>query len=78
MIKKNDFLLSLDQLIEAKPGTLTGTENLQAMDSWNSLTFISFIALVDEQFGITLPPDKIAKSKTVDDLIALLGNHIAR
>lgn len=76
MVEKKDFLLSLDQLIEAKPGTLTGSEILQGMDSWNSLTFIGFIALVDEKFGITLPPDKIAKSKTVDDLIALLGNHI--
>lgn len=76
MVNKNDFLLSLDKLIEAKPGTLTGAENLQGIDNWNSLTFIGFIALVDEQFGITLPPDKIAKSKTVDDLIALLGNHI--
>jgi len=76
MFKKKDFLLSLDELIEAEPGTLTGAEMLQGMDSWNSLTVVGFIALVDEQFGIILSPHKIAKSKTVDDLIALLDNQI--
>lgn len=76
MFNKKDFLLSLDELIEADPGTLTGAEMLQGMDSWNSLAVVGFIALVDEQFGITLSPNQIAKSKTVDELMALLGDRI--
>ena len=76
MFDKKEFLMSLDELIEAQPGTLTGGESLQGMDSWNSLAVVGFIALVDEQFGTTLAPAQIAQAKTVDDLMALLGNKI--
>lgn len=75
IVEKKDFLLSLDELLEAEPGTLTGAELLQDMDSWDSLAVVGFIALVDEH-GVTLSPNHIAKCKTVDDLIALLGDQI--
>ena len=75
-LKKKGFLLLLDELIEAEPGTLTGAEVLKDVDGWDSLAVIQFITLVDEQFGTTLAAERIVECKTVDDLIALLGDQI--
>ena len=75
-MKKREFLKLLDELIEIDSGTLTGAENLEDLESWDSYAVMGFIALVDEKFEITLFPKRIAESKTVDDLIDLLGNKV--
>ena len=46
-MKKAQFLLALDELLELKPGTLKGSEKLSSFDNWDSLAVISLIALVD-------------------------------
>ena len=75
-MEKNEFLKLLDDLIELDPGTITGEETLESLESWDSLAVMGFIALVDEKFEITLSPKRIAASETVDDLIDLLENKI--
>jgi len=68
---RTEFLRALDEMLELEPGTLTGTEILADIDSWDSLAVISFIALVDEKFGNVVAGEKLAKAKTVADLLAL-------
>lgn len=68
-----DFLLALDEMLELDPGTLTGTEELESLENWDSLAVISFIALVDEKLGLVVEGEKLAKAKTVGDLLALAG-----
>ncbi len=76
MMKKEEFLLLLDELIEAEPGTLTGTESLASMPRWDSLAVMGFMALADEHFGATLSAKQIAECKQVGDLITLLDSHV--
>lgn len=75
-MERNEFLLSLDELLELKPGTVKGSESLDSFEGWDSLAVISFMALVDEHFGVSLQPRKLAECKTVADLMALLGDRI--
>lgn len=70
---RKDFLLALDEMLEFDPGTLTGDEVLETLENWDSLAVISFIALVDEKLGVVLEGEKLAKAKTVSDLLALAG-----
>lgn len=67
------FLLALDEMLELDPGTLTGAEELESLENWDSLAVISFIALVDEKLGLVVEGEKLAKAKTVGDLLALAG-----
>jgi acyl carrier protein len=76
-MKTAEFLALLDDMLELDPGTLTGSEQLSDIPEWDSLAVISFIALVDEQFNTILEGEKLAEAKSVRDLIALLGAHIA-
>lgn len=68
-----DFLLALDELLELDPGTLKGSETLESLDTWDSLAVISFIALVDEKLGRVIEGQRLAKAKTVADLLDVAG-----
>ena len=73
---KKELIEMLEEIVEAEPNTLTGEERLEDLQSWDSLAVVNFIALVDENFGIILSPEKIMKSETINQLILLLGGHI--
>lgn len=75
-MQRTEFLLSLDELLELEPGTVQGSETLERLEGWNSLAIISLMALMDERFGVTLQPRRIAACTTVADLVALLGDQI--
>ena len=75
-MKKREILLLIDELLELELGTLTGTEILRDLEGWDSLAIMGFMATVDERFELTLSGQAIITCKTVNDLIALLGDRI--
>ena len=75
-MKKSDFYLKVDELLEQDPGTLKGDEVLAALPKWDSLALMGFIALLDQQFGLIVPASRIADCKTVQDLAELAGDKL--
>jgi acyl carrier protein len=75
-VTKQEFLSHFEDVLEADPGSIKEGQALSDLDSWDSLAKMSFIAMIDEQFGETLIPDKIGGARTIQDLIALLGDQI--
>jgi len=73
---KTEFLSLLDELFELDEGTIQGTDTLQGIPGWGSLTFVGLIALADEECGVTLAPADVLACSTVDDLIGLMGEAV--
>lgn len=73
---KQEFITLFEDVLEVEPGTIIGDEAMEALVGWDSLATVSFIAMVDENFGVTLSPQKIADAKSLPELIALLGDKI--
>ena len=73
----SNFLNLLDDLLELAPGTVKPSDSLEGLEGWDSLAVISFMALVDEHFNVRMQPRQIAECRTVADLVALLGDHVA-
>jgi acyl carrier protein len=73
---KREFLSLFEEILEAAPGTLAGEEILAGREGWDSLAVVSLIAMVDEQFGVTLSPKAVAGAGSVADIIGLLGDRI--
>ena len=48
---------------EFRPNT-----EFKALDEWSSLTALSIIAMVDEEYDITIKGDDIRDSETIEDL----------
>ncbi|MFC1453930.1 acyl carrier protein [Verrucomicrobiota bacterium] len=74
---KQEFLTHLEDILEADAGSVTGDEALTDLAGWDSLAVMAFIAMVDEKFDVVLSASKLAGSKNVGDLIALLGDKIS-
>ncbi|MBV9267420.1 MAG: hypothetical protein JO061_14710 [Acidobacteriaceae bacterium] len=60
----------MDTLLELPAGTLSGPENLEDLENWNSLAMVEYIALADSN-GAKVSPRQIRDCETVDDLAKL-------
>lgn len=69
---RSEALHVLEEILEMKPNTLQGTEALRDLELWDSLSTMTFIAMVDKRFGMPLPASKVVGCKTVNELIDLL------
>lgn len=60
--------LFAEQFDETEPEVFTGDKLFREVDEWSSLIALSVIAMVDEEFGVTLKGDDIKNSNTVEDI----------
>lgn len=57
-----------NQFDETDPAEITATAEFKNLEEWSSLTALSIIAMVDEEYDVTLKGDDIKNAKTVEDL----------
>ena len=74
-MNKVEFINLIEDVMEEDPGTFAGAELLKDF-GWDSMAFMSFIAKVDSELGVTLAPAKIAECETVNDLCGLVSEHL--
>jgi len=73
---RDKFISEIENLLEVDAGSLAGESLLQNIQRWDSLAVVGFIAMVDENFGFTPSPKKIAESATIEDLMKIAGLHL--
>lgn len=76
-MNKQEFLNSLEEILELDDNTLKGDEVLMDIEQWDSLAFLSVIAMADESFDIVIEGSELEKIKSVADLVALVDEHLA-
>ena len=62
----------LEKSLEADPGSISGTEKVDALPDWDSLAAVVFMGEVDEHFGITLDPDELENVESVEDIVKMI------
>jgi acyl carrier protein len=72
-MNKTEFINQIADILEIEPINLTGTEVLEEIGNWDSLSIISFVAMVDTELKIIVDPEKLKNAKTINDLIELVG-----
>ena len=65
-------LRMLEDIMEADEGDLTPETVLEELELWDSMTQLSLIALLDDEFGKELSGEDIAKFKVVADILAVM------
>ncbi|WP_158770764.1 acyl carrier protein [Paraglaciecola sp. L1A13] len=76
-MNKQEFLNSLEEILELDENTLKGDEVLMEIEQWDSLAFLSVIAMADENFDIIIEGSQLEEIKSVADLVALVEEHLA-
>lgn len=56
------------QFDDTDASEFTAETEFKALDEWSSLTALSIIAMVDEEYDITIKGDDIRNSETIEDL----------
>ncbi len=65
----NEFVeLFAEQFDDTDVNDIQATTEFKKLDEWSSLLALSVIAMVDEEFGITVKGEDIRNSITVEDL----------
>lgn len=59
----------LEEMMELEKGTLQEDVMLSDIVEWNSLAKLSFIALMDENFGKKVSANELKQFKTVKDIL---------
>ncbi len=70
-MKRDEFLLEMDEILALPAGTLQGHEKLEELPNWDSTSLITFIALAESNNGISISPGQIVTCSTVADLLRL-------
>ena len=64
-----DFIRNFaDQLDDTEAEMLTPETEFRQLDDWSSLAALSVIAMVDEEYGVTIASDSFKKAKTIQEL----------
>ena len=65
----NDFVQQFaEQFDETDASVFTPSTEFKDLDEWSSLIALSIIAMVDEEYDVTLKGDDIKGAKTIQDL----------
>jgi hypothetical protein len=73
---RGEFLRALESQLEMPERSLNGSEVLTDLEGWDSLAAVLFIALADEKAGVIVSGDQIGKARTLNELLALLGDRL--
>lgn len=65
-------LALLEETFEMDEGTLTPDLELDGIEEFNSLTKLSLIVMLDDEFGKSLTGDQIRAFKTVQDIMDIM------
>jgi len=63
-----------NQFEETDPSVFTKDTVFKDLDEWSSLMALSIIAMVDEEYGVTLKGDDIRSANTLEDLFNIVKN----
>lgn len=64
------------QFDETDASAFTGTTVFKELEEWSSLIALSIIAMVDEEYDVTLKGDDIKTPQTIEDLFKLVQSKV--
>lgn len=69
-------VLFAEQFDETDASEFTAETNFREIDEWSSLIALSIIAIVDEEFDVTLKGDDIKNASSIEDLFNTVKNKM--
>jgi acyl carrier protein len=72
------FLERIEEALRAESGTIHMSHQFHDLDGWDSIGALSVIAVIDEQYGVTLDAGELLACRTVGDLASLVAKDVAK
>jgi len=65
-----------DQFDDTDASEMNAETKFRELDEWSSLIALSVIAMVDEEYDVTLKGDDIRNSETIQDLFNIVESKV--
>lgn len=73
----NEFVENVaNQFDETDPSEIKAETKFRELEEWSSLNALSIIAMVDEEYDVTLKGDDIRNSETIEDLFNVVKSKV--
>lgn len=77
VMKLDDFIQNFaDQFDDTDAEVFKADTNLRDLEEWSSLNALSIIAMVDDEFDVSLKGDDIRNSNTIEDLYNIIKSKL--
>ena len=77
-MKMNDFIEKFAEAVEVDDITTLNADTVfREVDEWSSLSYLSVIAMLDEEYDIQIENAEFRNLKTIGDIVAYIESHKA-
>ena len=67
-----------DQFDDTDASVFTSETKFKELEEWSSLTALSVIAMIDEEYDVKIKGDDVRNSQTVNDLYEMYGSPVSQ
>ncbi len=71
-----NFIENLSDQFEMLSVVLTPETRFRELDEWSSLEALLVITMVDDVYGVVLPPDEMRQTQTIRELYDLVASKL--
>ena len=76
-MKLEEFIANFaDQFEETEANFFKADTKFRSLEEWSSLVALNIIAMVDEEFDVTIKGEDIRNSETIEDLYKIVINKL--
>lgn len=71
-----DFIENIaDQFEETEASEITAETKFRELDEWSSLTALSVMAMIDEEYDVQIKADEMRGAETIGDLFHIVESY---
>lgn len=71
-MNEHEFIANMEELLETDQGSISLATQLDSLQQWDSLAFVSFLAMADSKCGVRVAPTELRQCKSIADLMKLV------
>lgn len=69
---KQKFIENIKEVLEIEDRELAMSDKFREYDEWDSLAYLSVIAMLDEEYGVQIEETEFKKLQTLEDLYTVV------
>lgn len=63
-----EFINNLQDVFEKPSGSIKQNDNFREYQEWDSLALLSLMAMLDDEYNVTIPRDDFQKINTIEEM----------
>lgn len=73
-MKIDKFIEKIEEVLEVDNGVVKLDDAFREYDEWDSITLLSLIAMLEDDYGVVIPRNEFEKILTVKELFSHINN----